>query len=153
MKNRVKTIAKSGENKWKDKVLSKWFVQFEDGTNGTLTTGFDETLPPAIGDELEYELEDKGFGMEIKLPRKGGAGFGGGKKWTPDQVAQQDAVKLTSAAFSAGLNLNDWKRFFIECKQFMLHQEKEGITETELGMPTVPDKPAVKEDINGEMPF
>ena len=144
MKNTVKTIAKSGENKWKDKTLSKWFVQFEDNTNGTLTTGFqDDDVVPAIGDVLEYETEDKGFGIEIKIPRKtGGFGFGGGaKKWTPEQVAQQDAVKITAAAIESGnLPLVEYKQFFVECKQFMVIQASDTkpattITEAEQGMP------------------
>ena len=152
MKNTVKTIAKSGENQWKDKTLEKWFIQFADNTNGTLTTGFTEDPPPAVGDEIEYEIEDKGFGIEIKLPRKGGSGggFGGAKKWTPEQVAQQDAVKITSAAIEGGLDLKHWKQFFVECKDFMLHQSKPAsvITETDMGI----DKPETQ-DNNEAMPF
>ena len=141
MKGIVKTIAKTGENNWKDKVLTKWFVQFEDEKNGTLTTGFDESAPPLIGDEIEYDIVDNGYyGAEIKLPRTGGSGGGfGGKKWTPEQVAQQDAVKITCSAIEAGLDLKHYKQFFVDCKSFMLNQDQPKaattITEKEMGMP------------------
>ena len=84
---------------------------FEDETGGTLTTGFDATPPPVIGDELEYDMVDNGFGNEVKLQRKGGFG-GGAKKWSPEDVAQQDAGKLTVAALQGGMALGEYKAFF-----------------------------------------
>ena len=143
-KQKIKTIAQSGTNKWKDKDLVKWFVQFEDNTNGTLTTGFDDTPPPVVGDVIEYTIEDKGFGIEIKLARAGGGGgFGGfgGKKWTPEAVAQQDAIKITAAAIESGnLPIAEYKQFFIECNAFMVEMDKPkaagSITEAQRGMPT-----------------
>ena len=135
-KQRIKTIAQSGTNKWKDKDLVKWFVQFEDMTNGTLTTGFDETPPPKEGDEIEYTIEDKGFGIEIKLARAGGGG--GGKKWTPEQVAQQDAVKITCAALHAGLPVGEYKSFFVECKSFMVEMDSTPKAELPTAQPATP---------------
>ena len=120
MKAVIKTIVKSGENQWKDKTLVKWFVQFEDETNGTLTTGFDETPPPEVGAELEFDVVDNGFGNEIKLPRKGGFGGGGAKKWSTEQIAQQDSIKLTCAYIESGGDLKFWKQFFVEAKEFMI---------------------------------
>ena len=115
----IKTIVKSGENQWKDKTLTKWFIQFEDETNGTLTTGFDETEPPKEGQEIECTIEETNFGTEIKLPRK--TGFGGGaKKWSTEQIAQQDSIKLTCAYIESGGELKFWKQFFVEAKQFMI---------------------------------
>ena len=116
----IKTIVKSGENQWKDKTLVKWFVQFTDETNGTLTTGFDETPPPKEGEEIECEIVETNFGTEVKLPRK--AGFkGGGQKWSTEQIAQQDSIKLTCAYIEAGNDLKFWKQFFVEAKEFMIH--------------------------------
>ena len=78
-KSKVKTIAQSGQNNWKDKVLTKWFVQLEDGSNGTLTTGFRDTeKAPEVGEEIEFEIVDKGFGPEIKLKQEGGGGGASG---------------------------------------------------------------------------
>ena len=133
MKNVIKSITQSGTNQWKGKTLVKWFVMFEDNSNGTLTTGFDETEPPKVGDEIEYETEDKGFGVEIKLPRKGGFGGGGfkAKSWSPAQVAQQDAVKLTQSYIQSGGDLKFWKAFFVECKEFMIAQIEEKPTQPE----------------------
>ena len=122
MKNTIKTIAISGTNNWKDKVLTKHFIQFIDDTNGTLTTGFDDTPAPVVGDELEYDIQGNGYGTEIKLPRKSGSGggFGGAKKWTSEQIAQQDAIKLTCAYIESGADLKFYKAFFTEAKQFMV---------------------------------
>ena len=120
-KSKIITIAKTGENIWKDKTLTKHFVQFENGENGTLTTGFTDDPAPLVGAELEYTIEDNGFGKEIKLPRTGGGGGGfKSKAWTPDQVAQQDAIKLTQSYIQSGADLKFWKQFFIEAKEFML---------------------------------
>ena len=141
MKSKIVTIAQTGTNKWKDKDLVKHFVLFEDGSQGTLTTGFDDTPVPVVGDELEFDIVDNGFGNEIKLPRKGGAGggFGGGKRWSPQEVAQQDAIKITCSAIEAGLDLKHYKQFFVDCKSFMLNQDQPKaatvITEKEMGMP------------------
>ena len=158
-KQKIKTIAQSGVNKWTNKQgevkdLVKWFVQFEDNTNGTLTTGFDPTPPPVVGDEIEYTIEDKGFGIEIKLARAGGGGGfgGGGKKWTPEQVAQQDAVKIVCAALHAGLPIGEYKSFFVECKAFMVEMDKPkaagSITEAQRGMPATEVVNAQNEQAN-----
>lgn len=97
-KSKVKTIAQSGQNNWKDKVLTKWFVQLEDGSNGTLTTGFKDTeKAPEVGEEIEFEIVDKGFGPEIKLKQEGGGGGGfGGRGESPEKrrsIQKQTALK------------------------------------------------------------
>ena len=145
-KNKIKTIAVSGTNQWKDKTLTKHFIQFEDDTNGTLTTGFDDTPPPIVGDEIEYDLVDNGYGNEIKLPRNT-SGFKGGAKWTPEQVAQQDAIKLTCAYIESSNDLKFWKQFFLQAKEFMLVSIK-GVEAKEAS--SLPNK---TEPITEKLPF
>jgi len=158
-KSKIVTIAKTGENTWKDKVLTKHFVQFENGENGTLTTGFTEDPVPVVGDELEYTIEDKGFGAEIKLPRKagsGGGGFGGAKKWTPSQIAQQDAIKLTQSYIQAGGDLKYWKQFFLEAKEFMVQQIELENAPKPTVIANAPNQPAptlVDELSKNDLPF
>ncbi len=124
--SKVVTIAVSGNSSWNGKELTKHFVLFENGETGTLTTGFQEgEVVPIIGAELSYEIVDKGFGPEVKLERKSTSTGFKSKAWSPEQVSQQDAIKITSAALDGGkLELADYKLFFIECKNFMLEQIK-----------------------------
>ena len=129
--SKVKQIIPQADKDWNGKVLKKDLIIFENEENGTLTT-FPDNTQPVIGDELSYEIIDNGFGAEVKLEKKGGKGGGFNKAWTPDQVAQQDAVKITCAAMSSGLDLKTWKQFFVECKDFMLHQTSEAKTEEKL---------------------
>lgn len=125
-KSKIKTVVHTGSNQWKDKTLQKYLVVFENDDNGTLTTGFkDGDKAPEVGEELEYNLEDKGFGNEVKLVKAGGAGGGfKAKAWSAEQIAQQDAVKLTVAYIEQRATVEDWKQFFIEAKAFMIQMIK-----------------------------
>lgn len=117
-------IAPQGSKEWNGKTIQKDFIQFENDESGTLST-FPNDEKPVVGMEIEYEVVDNGFGAEIKKAKKGGGGFGGGKTWTPEQVAQQDAVKITAAALESGqLKVDDYKVFFVECKHFMIEATK-----------------------------
>jgi len=83
MKSKIKTIVQSGQNQWKDRTLTKWFVQFED-----------DSKPPNVGEEIEYEIVDNGFGNEIKLPRKGGPGFRKENPATQRSIERQKAAQI-----------------------------------------------------------
>ena len=136
-KSKITQVVHTGTNDWKDK--------------GTLTKGFQGVEPaPEIGEELEYTIETTNFGTEIKLPKKGGGGFkGGAKQWTTEQIAQQDAVKLTSSYIANGNDLKFWKAFFIEAKEFMIAQidPKDDIkVELPANQPT-PEAKGVKDDL------
>lgn len=123
-KSKVTTAIHTETKQWNGKDLQKYTVAFENGESGTLTVFPNGTIP-TIGLEMEYEIIDNGYGAEIKIPKKGGAG-GGFAKWTPEQVAQQDAVKLTCAFIENRTDIKDWKQFFVECKSFMVAQIKAG---------------------------
>lgn len=102
-KSKVTTIAQSGSGQWKDKTLTKWFVQCEDGSAGTLTTGFTEgQVPPNVGDEIEFSIEDKGFGMEINLKRPERSGGGGGfPRANPRDKALASAVGIIKSGLES----------------------------------------------------
>ena len=119
--SKIKTIIPQPDKEWNGKILRKRSLLLEDGTAGTVTL-FPEAAELAEGQEIEYESEDKGYGVEIKLKREGGGGGGfKSKAWTPEQVAQQDAVKITCSALESGkLELKDWQMFFDQTKEFML---------------------------------
>lgn len=151
MKSKIVTIAESGRNQWKDKELVKHFVLFEDGQTGTLTTGFDDSPVPTVGEELEFTIEDNGFGKEVKLPKKAFKGGGGARQWTPEQVAQQDAVKLTQSYIQGGHDLKYWKQFFVETKEFMIAQIKNEVATQEVQV-DFPEHLKKKESHN-DLPF
>ena len=151
-------MAVTGTSQWKDKNLTKHFCLLEDGNNGTLTTGFTDEPAPKEGEEIEYTLEDKGFGNEIKLARKPGGGGGGfaSKAWTPNQVAQQDAVKLTVAYITAGADLKHWKDFFVSAKTFMVANIEDKVTPVEVTTKTASLRSPVSEQIElgaDDLPF
>ena len=151
-KGKIATVVHTGTSTWKDKTLEKYLVVFDNGDNGTLTTGFSaDDKAPEIGDELEYTIEDKGFGNEIKLPRKskGFSGGGGAKKWSTEQIAQQDAVKLTVAYLEQRSDIEDWKQFFVEAKQFMIAQ----IKADEASTPAEPVPAEPKKESEDKLPF
>ena len=117
----------TGSSEWQGKALTKFSLEMENGDTGTYTIGFKDTdVAPVIGQELDYEMTDRGYGNEIKPNRPAFAGGGGGgfKKWTPAQVAQQDAVKLTCSALEGGLDLKLWKQFFLSAKTFMVENNE-----------------------------
>ena len=128
--SKIKTVVHTGNKEWNGKVLKKYLVVFEDDQNGTLTV-FPDGKEPAIGDEMTFEILDNGYGAEIKPQKTGGGGGFKPKQWTPEQVAQQDAVKITCSAIESGLKLSDYKQFFIECKDFMVQMTKGNTPEPE----------------------
>ena len=121
MKSKIVKIEALPDGNWNGKVLLKDSVVFENFDSGTLTT-FPDGTRPALGDELEYTLEDTKWGKEVKLPRVGGGGGGGfkAKAWTSKQVAHQDSVKITCSFIEAvKLSVDDYSMFFSACKDFM----------------------------------
>jgi len=121
-KSKITTVAPQPSKDWNGKTLLKDFVMFENGDSGTVTT-FPDNKQPVVGDELEYDINETQWGTEIKLPKVGGGGGFKAKAWTPAQVAQQDAVKITSAALQGGiLKPEDYRAFFSEAKAFLVAQ-------------------------------
>ena len=76
---------------------------------------------------MEYTITDKGFGNEVRAV-KAFAGGGGGfksKAWSPEQVSEQNAVKVLCSALEGGkLELKDYKAFYTDCYLFMLNEGK-----------------------------
>ena len=127
MKSKIKQVMQTGSSEWQGKTLTKFSLEMDNGDTGTFTIGFKDTdSVPVIGQELDYEMADRGYGNEIKPNRPAFSGGGGGfKKWTPAQVAQQDAVKLTCSALEGGtLPLKQWKEFFLSAKTFMVENNE-----------------------------
>lgn len=101
-----------------------YMVTTEDGLAGEYYSHKGEA-PFKVGDEVECSVEQSDFGPKFKLASSGGGGGFKAKQWTPEQVAQQDAVKITAAALQGGaLKVEDYKIFFGECKQFMIESAK-----------------------------
>ena len=119
----IKTVINGQDKDWNGKVLRKRTIVFNDESNGELTL-FPDNEEVVVGQELEFEFENTQWGVQIKVPKKGGGGFGGGgKRWSKSEVAQQDAVKITCAALHAGLPVGEYKSFFVECKAFMVEMD------------------------------
>ena len=156
--SKITQVVHTGTNDWKDKKLEKYLLVFENGDNGTLTKGFQGVEPaPEVGETLDYDIETTNFGTEIKLPRKAGSGggFGGAKKWSAEQIAQQDAVKLTSSYIANGNDLKFWKAFFIEAKEFMIAQIKEEAkTDIKAELPAnSPTPEPIDNGVKDDLPF
>jgi hypothetical protein len=120
---KVKLVLKLASKDWNGKELRKRTIVFEDDTNGELTL-FPDNEEVEVGQVLEYTTEDRGYGLEIKLPRKsgggGGGGFGGAKK-TPAQEANLNAIAVTKSALEGDkLYPKDWKAFYVEAYNFFL---------------------------------
>jgi hypothetical protein len=118
---KVKLVLKLADKDWNGKVLRKRTIIFEDDTNGELTL-FPDNEEVEPGQVLEYTTEDRGYGIEIKLPRKSGGGGGGGfAKKTPAQEANLNAIAVTKSALEGDkLYPKDWKAFYIEAYNFFL---------------------------------
>ena len=165
-----KVILAAFSRQWEGKygIMYDHTVTFENLDTGTYTSKTQEQTKFIVGQEVEYETQpNEGYPDKIKpvntFQQNGQPG--GSNKWTADEVAQQDTIKLTVAAISAGLPLKHYKQFFVECKSFMLEQSKEAtvITEQNMGMPApaaqdnlaavpvTPQVPAI-EDVD-DLPF
>lgn len=115
---KVKLVLKLADKEWNGKVLRKRTIVFEDDTNGELTL-FPEMDEVTEGQDLEHEIINGNYGLEVKLPRKGGKTGGGGfNKKTPEQEANLNAIAITKSAIEGGLKLEDWKGFYIEAYDF-----------------------------------
>ena len=126
-KSTITVATQTGQSEWNGKTLTKYFVQFANEENGTLTTGFsDQDKVPMLGEEMEYTITDKGFGNEVRAVK---AAFGGGgfksKSWSPEQISEQNSVKVTCAALEGGkLELKDYKAFYTDCYNWFLTDAK-----------------------------
>lgn len=132
-KSKITQVFPTGSSEWNGKQLNKFLVTLENGENGTLTTGFSaDDKTPEAGQELEYTLEDKGFGPEIKPVRAGGGSRGGGfAKKTPEQEANLNAIAITKSALEGTkMPLSEWKQTYIEAYTFFLGFAKQapGVT-------------------------
>jgi len=125
-KSRILQAMQTGQSEWQGKQLTKFALKMENGDTGTYTIGFKETdKVPEAGDELDYEIADRGYGPEIKPNKPAFSGGGGFKKWTPEQVSEQNAVKLTCSALEGGnLELKDYKSFYTDCYNWFLTDAK-----------------------------
>lgn len=124
-KSNIKNIIPQPDKEWNGKVLRKRSIALEDGTAGTVTL-FPNDPEIEEGQEIEYTAEDKGYGVEIKLKKEGGGGGFKAKQWSPAQVAHENACKLTAAALQGQqLNVEDYKIFFGQCKEFMIENIKQ----------------------------
>lgn len=74
-KSKIKSIFQTGTSEWQGKQLRKYAVVLDNEDQGTLTL-FPDNQEPKIGEEIEYELQDRGYGPEIKLKKSGGGGGG-----------------------------------------------------------------------------
>jgi hypothetical protein len=118
-KKKVKLVLKLADKDWNGKVLRKRTIVFEDDTNGELTL-FPDNPEVEAGQVLEYTTEDRGYGLEIKLPKTSGGGGGGFAKKTPAQEANLNAIAITKSALEGGLKLDTWKATYIEAYNFFL---------------------------------
>ena len=125
---KIKLVLKGADKDWtKDgvtKVLRKRTIVFEDDTNGELTL-FPEQTEPEAGQTIEFEMQDNGFGNEIKLKKTGGGGFGGGfGKRTPHDLAMLNSNAIMKSLIEAkALSLNEWKAQYIDCYRFFIKFE------------------------------
>ncbi len=162
-KSKIQQVMQTGQSEWQGKQLTKFTLAMDNGDTGVYTIGFGaDDKVPVVGDELEYEVLDKGYGPEIKPAKKAFAGGGGFKKWTPEQVAEQNALKITVAAIEAGLKLKDYKACYTDAYKFFLKPDpaqvkthmQEAQAMVDHGMPPKPsiqnNQPSETED---DLPF
>lgn len=78
-KSKIVTIAVQPDKEWQGKALRKRLVILDNSQSGTITL-FPDDADIAEGQEIEYEMNDRGYGNEIKIKKEStGGGFGGGK--------------------------------------------------------------------------
>ena len=99
MKAKIKTIVPGQDKEWNGKVLRKRIIVFEDESNGELTL-FPDNPEPEIGQELDFEFQDRGYGKEIKINRPGGRSGGGFKK-SPKREAMIDTLSVLKSCLES----------------------------------------------------
>ena len=115
----IKVIVKGADKDWQGKVLRKRTIVFEDDSNGELTL-FPDNAEPEVGQELEYEIIDNGYGAEIKLKKTGGSG-GGFNKRTPEDLAMLNSNAIIKSLIeSKQVTEKDWKQTYVECYKFFI---------------------------------
>ena len=118
-KKKIKVVVVGADKEWNGKVLRKRTIVFEDDTNGELTL-FPEAAEPEVGQELEFDIVDNGYGAEIKLKKTGGGG-GGFSKRTPEDLAMLNSnAVIKSLIESQQVKLSDWKQHYVECYKFFI---------------------------------
>jgi hypothetical protein len=136
MKSVIKAIIPGQDKEWNGKILRKRQISFENGESGELTL-FPEMEEVKPGQELEFEIQDRGYGKEIKISRPGGGGGRpGGARKTPEQEANINAIAVLKSALEGGqVKTEDWKAFYLEAfnffSNFNLGKPKNEVTKTE----------------------
>ena len=101
--SKITQVLPQPDKEWNGKILRKNQLTFENGEGGMHTT-WPENNPQQVGETLTYELEDRGYGQEIKVPKKSGGRFGGGgraedpakNKSIQRQTALKEAVNFVA---------------------------------------------------------
>lgn len=108
MKSKVTVCTKTGENQWKDKTITKYFLQFEDGNKG-IYSQFPGDQLPEVGLEYEYEQQDKGFGPEVKIQslKQQKSVSGGGRQANPRDKGLASAVGIVKSLIEAKAIANE----------------------------------------------
>jgi len=122
MRAKIKTIVPQESKTWNGKELRKRLLVMEDGTTGELTL-FPDNPEVEEGQEIEFEIQDRGYGKEIKISRPGGGGGGGrgGAKKSPEQEANLNAIAIAKSGIESGqVKIEDWKAFYLEAFEFFL---------------------------------
>ena len=117
---KIKVVLKGQDKEWNGKVLRKRTIQFEDETTGELTL-FPDNAEPEVGQELEFEMIDNGYGAEIKLKKTGGGGGFGGNRRTPHDLAMLNTNAIIKSMIeSKQVLLADYKQHYVEAYKFFL---------------------------------
>ena len=121
---KIKMILKGADKDWQGKVLRKRTIVFEDDTNGELTL-FPDNPEPEVGQDLEFEMVDNGYGNEIKMKKTGGGGGGGFSKRTPHDLATLNSNAIIKSMIeSQQVKLADWKQHYVETYKFFASFEE-----------------------------
>ena len=124
-KSKITVVVPQPDRNWGEKILKKDLLVFENGETGIYTT-FPDKTQPTVGEELDFEIVDKGFGAEVK-PVTGGTGGGGrpAQKKTPEQEAMICSVAICKSALEGGkLEISGVKTTYLEMYAFFLHTIK-----------------------------
>ena len=97
----IQTIINQSDKEWSGKILRKRTVQMIDGVSGTVTL-FPEDPEIEVGQEIEFDIENKGYGDEIKIKRESKGGGGGGfPRANPRDKALASAVGIIKSALES----------------------------------------------------
>jgi len=120
-KSKIVTIVHTGERDFDGRKGQQFTVFFENGDAGQMEV-WGNSPTPKVGEEIEYETSEYQGQKRFKIKKAAYSGGGGGKQWSTEQIAQHDAIELTSSYIQSGGDLKFWKQFFVEAKSFMVEQ-------------------------------